>query len=231
MDNLNILLKYLVNSDDVSKIAEKAKVETSVVEKVCVSIFDYLIPSDFTRCEGSHLEKKDLNKITSNFNELLSGDELKKIIKDIALDQAEEQSRVAVVVKEVLSNVRGRLQYMTAVKKKPVEKKPVEEEVKTKVEEVVEHKTLAKAIEEDAKEEVVQEESPKPLKEKTKTKEIKKKKGFEPNKEGFEPDKGGFESEEEEQLSTGEKVAIGIVAALLLVVIVVIIVILLKVVK
>lgn len=230
MDNLNILLKYLVNSDDVSKIAEKAKVETSVVEKVCVSIFDYLIPSDFTRCEGSHLEKKDLNKITSNFNELLSGDELKKIIKDIALDQAEEQSRVAVVVKEVLSNVRGRLQYMTAVKKKPVEKKPVEEEVKTKAEEVVEHKTLAKAIEEDAKEEVVQEESPKPLKEKTKTKEIKKKKGFEPNKGGFEPEKG-FESEEEEQLSTGEKVAIGIVAALLLIVIVVIIVILLKVVK
>ncbi len=228
MDNLNILLKYLVNSDDVSKIAEKAKVETSVVEKVCVSIFDYLIPSDFTRCEGSHLEKKDLNKITSNFNELLSGDELKKIIKDIAPDQAEEQSRVAVVVKEVLSNVRGRLQYMTAVKKKPVEKKPVEEEVKTKVEEFVEHKTLAKAIEEDAKEEVVQEESPKPLKEKTKTKEIKKKKG---SKEGFEPDKGGFEPEEEEQLSTGEKVAIGIVAALLLVVIVVIIVILLKVVK
>ncbi len=228
MDNLNILLKYLVNSDDVSKIAEKAKVETSVVEKVCVSIFDYLIPSDFTRCEGSHLEKKDLNKITSNFNELLSGDELKKIIKDIALDQAEEQSRVAVVVKEVLSNVRGRLQYMTAVKKKPVEKKPVEEEVKTKAEEVVEHKTLAKAIEEDAKEEVVQEESPKPLKEKTKTKEIKKKKG---SKEGFEPDKEGFESEDEEQLSTGEKVAIGIVAALLLVVIVVIIVILLKVVK
>ncbi len=228
MDNLNILLKYLVNSDDVSKIAEKAKVETSVVEKVCVSIFDYLIPSDFTRCEGSHLEKKDLNKITSNFNELLSGDELKKIIKDIALDQAEEQSRVAVVVKEVLSNVRGRLQYMTAVKKKPVEKKPVEEEVKTKAEEVVEHKTLAKAIEEDAKEEVVQEESPKPLKEKTKTKEIKKKKG---SKEGFEPDKEGFEPEEEEQLSTGEKVAIGIVAALLLVVIVVIIVILLKVVK
>ncbi len=228
MDNLNILLKYLVNSDDVSKIAEKAKVETSVVEKVCVSIFDYLIPSDFTRCEGSHLEKKDLNKITSNFNELLSGDELKKIIKDIALDQAEEQSRVAVVVKEVLSNVRGRLQYMTAVKKKPVEKKPVEEEVKTKVEEVVEHKTLAKAIEEDAKEEVVQEESPKPLKEKTKTKEIKKKKG---SKEGFEPDKEGFEPEDEEQLSTGEKVAIGIVAALLLVVIVVIIVILLKVVK
>ncbi len=228
MDNLNILLKYLVNSDDVSKIAEKAKVETSVVEKVCVSIFDYLIPSDFTRCEGSHLEKKDLNKITSNFNELLSGDELKKIIKDIALDQAEEQSRVAVVVKEVLSNVRGRLQYMTAVKKKPVEKKPVEEEVKTKVEEVVEHKTLAKAIEEDAKEEVVQEGSPKPLKEKTKTKEIKKKKG---SKEGFEPDKEGFEPEDEEQLSTGEKVAIGIVAALLLVVIVVIIVILLKVVK
>lgn len=233
MDNLNILLKYLVNSDDVSKIADKAEVETSVVEKVCVSIFDYLIPSDFSRCEGSHLEKKDLNKITSNFNKLLSGDELKKIIKDVALDQAEEQSRVAVVVKEVLSNVRGRLQYMTAVKKKPVEEaKPVKQEVEK--EETIEHKTLAKAIEEDVKEEVIQNDVAKSIKETVKPKEGSKHKGLE--QKGFEPkdrfeSKDGFESPDDEQLSMGEKIAIGVVGALLVAVIVIIIVILFKVIK
>ncbi len=230
MDNLNILLKYLVNSDDVSKIADKAEVETSVVEKVCVSIFDCLIPSDFSRCEGSHLEKKDLNKITSNFNKLLSGDELKKIIKDVALDQAEEQSRVAVVVKEVLSNVRGRLQYMTAVKKKPVEDvKPVKQEAKLveEKEETIEHKTLAKAIEEDVKEDAIANDVAKSIKETVKPKEGSKHKGLE--QKGFE--KKEFESPDDEQLSMGEKIAIGVVGALLVAVIVIIIVILFKVIK
>ena len=231
MDNLNILLKYLINSDDVSKIADKAGVETSVVEKVCVSIFDCLIPSDFTRREGSHLEKKDLNKITANFNKLLSGDELKKIIKDIALDQAEEQSRVAVVVKEVLSNIRGRLQYMTAVKKKPDENKPINEEVKEatrRVEETFEHKSLAKAIEEDVKEDAIQNDIANSLKETAKNERFEPQDKFESKEnKSFEPE----EEDEDEQLSMGEKIAIGVVAALLVVVIVVIIVILFKVIK
>ena len=238
MDNLNILLKYLVNSDDVSKIADKAGVETSVVEKTCVCIYDYLIPSDFTRREGSHLEKKDLNKITSNFNKLLGGNDLKKIISDVALDQAEEQARVAVVVKEVLVNIRGRLQYMTAVKKKPAEEaKPVKQEVKpveAKVEEpTIEHKTLAKAIEEDVAEETIESDIARSVKE-----TAKHKKGFEPKddrieQKGFESDNEGFEpqEDEEEQLSKGEKIAIGVVGALLVIVIIVIIVILFKVIK
>ena len=238
MDNLNILLKYLVNSDDVSNIANKAGVETSVVEKTCVCIYDYLIPSDFTRREGSHLEKKDLNKITSNFNKLLGGNDLKKIISDVALDQAEEQSRVAVVVKEVLVNIRGRLQYMTAVKKKPVEEvKPVKEEVrvakpvKTKVEEtVVEHKTLAKAIEEDVAEETIQSDIARSLKETAKNEEINQRK-VEPKKERLQPQDGFEPQDDEEQLSKGEKIAIGVVGALLVVVIIVIIVILFKVIK
>ena len=226
MDNLNILLKYLVNSDDVSNIANKAGVETSVVEKTCVCIYDYLIPSDFTRREGSHLEKKDLNKITSNFNKLLGGNDLKKIISDVALDQAEEQSRVAIVVKEVLVNIRGRLQYMTAVKKKPVEEEVrVAKPVETKVEEtVVEHKTLAKAIEEDVAEETIQSDIARSLKETAKNEEINQRK-VEPKKERFEP------QDDEEQLSKGEKIAIGVVGALLVVVIIVIIVILFKVIK
>ena len=117
MDNLNILLKYLVNSDDVTRIAHAAGVEEDVVEKTCVLVFDTLIPTDFTRQEGSHLEKKDLNAITSNFNKLLEGNSLKKIISDVALDKAVEQAKVAVVVKEILVNIRGRLQYMTAITK------------------------------------------------------------------------------------------------------------------
>ena len=232
MDNLNILLKYLVNSDDVSNIANKAGVETSVVEKTCVCIYDYLIPSDFTRREGSHLEKKDLNKITSNFNKLLGGNDLKKIISDVALDQAEEQSRVAVVVKEVLVNIRGRLQYMTAVKKKPVEEEVrVAKPVETKVEEtVVEHKTLAKAIEEDVAEETIQSDIARSLKETAKNEEINQRK-VEPKKERLQSQDGFEPQDDEEQLSKGEKIAIGVVGALLVVVIIVIIVILFKVIK
>ncbi len=219
MDNLNLLLKYLVNSDDVSKIADKAGVETSVVEKACVGIYDYLIPSDFTRCEGSHLEKKDLNKITANFNKLLAGNDLKKIISDVALDQAEEQARVAVVVKEVLVNIRGRLQYMTA-KKKPVESKPTEEKASNQVEkavkeETLEHKAIAKAVAEELSQDTI---VSAPVKEEVKVKQNAKKEEV-------------IKDDEEEPLSKGEKIAIGVVGALLVAVIVVIIVILFKVIK
>ena len=158
MDNLNILLKYLVNSDDVTRIAHAAGVEEDVVEKTCVLVFDTLIPTDFTRQEGSHLEKKDLNAITSNFNKLLEGNSLKKIISDVALDKAVEQAKVAVVVKEILVNIRGRLQYMTAAKKKPApapKPEPVKEEPKAEPVKEEPVRVQTKVLEE-AKEEVAE---------------------------------------------------------------------------
>lgn len=229
MDNLNILLKYLVNSDDVTRIANAAGVEEDVVEKTCVLVFDALIPTDFTRQEGSHLEKKDLNAITSNFNKLLEGNSLKKIISDVALDKAVEQAKVAVVVKEILVNIRGRLQYMTAAKKKPApasKPEPVREEEPVRVQ--------TKALEEE--QEVAEIKRPVRRSEDVETKRPVRNKsrrvknGLESGLES-EGSNLGLESEfesDEEELSKGEKIALYVVGALLIAVIVVIVVILLK---
>lgn len=236
MDNLNILLKYLVNSDDVTRIAHAAGVEEDVVEKTCVLVFDTLIPTDFTRQEGSHLEKKDLNAITSNFNKLLEGNSLKKIISDVALDKAVEQAKVAVVVKEILVNIRGRLQYMTAAKKKPApapKPEPVKEEpkaepvrVQTRVleeeQEVTEIKRPVRRSKVEESDETMEEtwekpEEPAKIKRPVRNKPRRVKNGLESE----------FESDEEE-LSKGEKIALYVVGVLLIAVIVVIVVILLK---
>lgn len=241
MDNLNILLKYLVNSDDVTRIANAAGVEEDVVEKTCVLVFDTLIPTDFTRQEGSHLEKKDLNAITSNFNKLLEGNSLKKIISDVALDKAVEQAKVAVVVKEILVNIRGRLQYMTAAKKKPApapKPEPVKEEpkaepvrVQTRVleeeQEVTEIKRPVRRSKVEESDETMEEtwekpEEPAKIKRPVRNKPRRVKNGLESGLES-----NGLESDEEE-LSKGEKIALYVVGALLIAVIVVIVVILLK---
>lgn len=243
MDNLNILLKYLVNSDDVTRIANAAGVEEDVVEKTCVLVFDTLIPTDFTRQEGSHLEKKDLNAITSNFNKLLEGNSLKKIISDVALDKAVEQAKVALVVKELLANIRGRLQYMTAAKKKPApapKPEPVKEEpvrVQAKVleetkEEVAEIKRPVRRSEAEELEDTTEETWEKPEEPvKIKRPVRNKPRRFEPKHESERESDGhessGYESDEEE-LSKGEKIALYVVGALLIAVIVVIVVILLK---
>ena len=229
MDNLNILLKYLVNSDDVTRIAHAAGVEEDVVEKTCVLVFDTLIPTDFTRQEGSRLEKKDLNAITSNFNKLLEGNSLKKIISDVALDKAVEQAKVAVVVKEILVNIRGRLQYMTAAKKKPApapKPEPVREEEPVRVQ--------TKALEEE--QEVAEIKRPVRRSEDVEAKRPvrNKPRRFVPEHEAGLESEGsnlGLESEfesDEEELSKGEKIALYVVGALLITVIVVIVVILLK---
>lgn len=242
MDNLNILLKYLVNSDDVTRIANAAGVEEDVVEKTCVLVFDALIPTDFTRQEGSHLEKKDLNAITSNFNKLLEGNSLKKIISDVALDKAVEQAKVALVVKELLVNIRGRLQYMTAAKKKPAlapKPEPVKEEpvrVQAKVleetkEEVAEIKRPVRRSEAEELEDTTEETWEKPEEPVKIKRPVRKPRRFEPKHEsGYESDgheSSGYESDEEE-LSKGEKIALYVVGALLIAVIIVIVVILLK---
>lgn len=235
MDNLNILLKYLVNSDDVTRIAHAAGVEEDVVEKTCVLVFDTLIPTDFTRQEGSHLEKKDLNAITSNFNKLLEGNSLKKIISDVALDKAVEQAKVAVVVKEILVNIRGRLQYMTAAKKKPApapKPEPVREEepVRAQTKALEEEQEVAEIKRPVRRSEDVEVKRP------VRNKSRMVKNGLESNGLESEGSNLGLESEDsnlglesdEEELSKGEKIALYVVGALLIAVIVVIVVILLK---
>lgn len=247
MDNLNILLKYLVNSDDVTRIANAAGVEEDVVEKTCVLVFDALIPTDFTRQEGSHLEKKDLNAITSNFNKLLEGNSLKKIISDVALDKAVEQAKVALVIKELLVNIRGRLQYMTAAKKKPApapKPEPVKEEpvrVQAKVleetkEEVAEIKRPVRRSEVEELEDTTEEtwekpEEPvkikRPVRNKPRRFVPEHESGIESGHESDGHESSGYESDDEE-LSKGEKIALYVVGALLIAVIIVIVVILLK---
>ena len=246
MDNLNILLKYLVNSDDVTRIANAAGVEEDVVEKTCVLVFDALIPTDFTRQEGSHLEKKDLNAITSNFNKLLEGNSLKKIILREMYLMGRLNDMVALVVKELLVNIRGRLQYMTAAKKKPApapKSEPVKEELKaepvrvqTRVleeeQEVTEIKRPVRRSKVEESDETMEEtwekpEEPVKIKRPVRNKPRRFESKHESGHESDGHESSGYESDEEE-LSKGEKIALYVVGALLIAVIVVIVVILLK---
>ncbi len=206
MDNLNKLLTYLINPNEVAKIANSAGVSSETVQNVCVEIFGKLIPTDFTRQDGAHIEKKDLNAITSNFNNLLNSANLKGLIKTISEKYSLDQAKSGLLVKEILVIVRDKLQYMTAVKKenKPKEEKPV-----------MTRSALKKEIREDVKEETSEqfkEETPKKVVKKVSKQEV-------------------VEDDDEEDLSKGEKIALYIVGGLLVAVIIVVIVILVKVLK
>lgn len=206
MDNLNKLLTYLINPNEVAKIANSAGVSSETVQNVCVEIFGKLIPTDFTRQDGAHIEKKDLNAITSNFNNLLNSANLKGLIKTISEKYSLDQAKSGLLVKEILVIVRDKLQYMTAVKKenKPKEEKPV-----------MTRSALKKEIREDVKGETSE-----PFKEETPKKVVKK-----VSKQEV------VEDDDEEDLSKGEKIALYIVGGLLVAVIIVVIVILVKVLK
>lgn len=206
MDNLNLLLKYLVNDDDIKKIANATNVEEKIVKDTCISLFDNLIPSDFSRYEGSHLEKKDLNAIMANFNKLLDGSDLKRIINNISLDNAIEQSSVAHVIKELLVNIRGRLQYMSAVKKKPEDNDiKKDNEIKDKENTIVEKENFSK------------------------NKVVTNKKSFKQKTQSI--DEEVVDNKDDSELASGEKVALYVLAALTIAVIIVIIVIIFKIMR
>ena len=130
MDNLNKLLKYLLPNEEINKIVSESGVSKEVVEKACVDIFDKLIPSDFNRQESGHIDRKDLNSISNNFNNLLANDNLKILINEISEKYSIEKANAGVLVKKVLVNVRGKLQYMTAPKKETVKEEVTKEEAK-----------------------------------------------------------------------------------------------------
>ena len=113
MDNLNKLLKYLINSEEMEKIAKSANVSNEVVQNACFDIFGKLIPTDFTRSETGSVEKKDLAAITSNFNGLLASNNLKTLVASIAEKNNIDGAKSGVVVKEILVIVRDKLKYMT----------------------------------------------------------------------------------------------------------------------
>ena len=206
MDNLNLLLKYLVNDDDIKKIANATNVEEKIVKDTCISLFDNLIPSDFSRYKGSHLEKKDLNAIMANFNKLLDGSDLKRIINNISLDNAIEQSSVAHVIKELLVNIRGRLQYMSAVKKKPEDNDiKKDNEIKDKENTIVEKENFSK------------------------NKVVTNKKSFKQKTQSI--DEEVVDNKDDSELASGEKVALYVLAALTIAVIIVIIVIIFKIMR
>ena len=147
MDNLNKLLKYLLPNEEINKIVSESGVSKEVVEKACVDIFDKLIPSDFNRQESGHIDRKDLNSISNNFNNLLANDNLKELISTISEKYSIEKANAGVLVKKVLVNVRGKLQYMTTFKKETVK-----EEVKK---EAVKEEVKKEALKEETKEETV----------------------------------------------------------------------------
>ncbi len=213
MDNLNKLLKYLINSEEMEKIAKSADVSIEVVQSACFDVFGKLIPTDFTRSEEGKIEKKDLAAITSNFNALLSSNNLKMLVAQIALKNNIDNAKCGVVVKEILVIVRDKLKYMTAVKKEPVKQEvkpePVEEEVK--------HESVDNDVE--------------IFKEKRRSRLIKQEEvEIKPQSEELNNEKEA-DDEYEEDLGKKEKVVLSIVAAALLAVIIVIVVILIKTLK
>lgn len=212
MDNLNKLLKYLINTDDIEKLSNETGVDAGTIEKVCVDIFTKLIPSDFTRSEGAHIEKKDLTAITTNFNNLLSGATLKELVTSITNKYSIDTSKASLLVKQILVIIRSKLQFMSAAKKpaKPVDQR-MPEHVKTE-----EKHTLKK-------EEVLEE-----PKEKTPISRVAKHHQVEDEPQA-KIVKEELVEEEDDDLSKGEKIALYIVGGLLVAVIVVIIVVLVKV--
>ncbi len=213
MDNLNKLLKYLINSEEMEKIAKSADVSIEVVQSACFDVFGKLIPTDFTRSEEGKIEKKDLAAITSNFNALLSSNNLKMLVAQIALKNNIDNAKCGVVVKEILVIVRDKLKYMTAVKKEPVKQEvkpePVEEEVK--------HESVNEDVE--------------IFKEKRRSRSIKQEEvEIKSQSEELNNEKEA-DDEYEEDLGKKEKVVLSIVAVALLAVIIVIVVILIKTLK
>lgn len=213
MDNLNKLLKYLINSEEMEKIAKSADVSIEVVQSACFDVFGKLIPTDFTRSEEGKIEKKDLAAITSNFNALLSSNNLKMLVAQIALKNNIDNAKCGVVVKEILVIVRDKLKYMTAVKKEPVKQEvkpePVEEEIK--------HESVDNDVE--------------IFKEKRRSRSIKQEEvEIKPQSEEANNEKEA-DDEYEEDLGKKEKVVLSIVALALLAVIIVIVVILIKTLK
>ena len=154
MDNLNKLLKYLLPNEEINKIVSESGVSKEVVEKACVDIFDKLIPSDFNRQESGHIDRKDLNSISNNFNNLLANDNLKILINEISEKYSIEKANAGVLVKKVLVNVRGKLQYMTTPKKEPIKeevkkeltKEEIKEEAVNKKEKIIKESILKEDI-------------------------------------------------------------------------------------
>lgn len=207
MDNLNKLLKYLINSEEMEKIAKSANVSNEVVQNACFDIFGKLIPTDFTRSEAGSIEKKDLAAITSNFNGLLASNNLKTLVASIAEKNNIDSAKSGVVVKEILVIVRDKLKYMTAVKKEAVKEEPKQEakqEIANDNVEVFKERRRSHPVKQDEVE-IRQEE----------TQEVEE----------------ATDDEYEENLGKKEKIVLSIVAAALLVVIVVIVVILIKTLK
>lgn len=215
MDNLNKLLKYLVNTNDIEKLSKESGVDAGTIEKICVDIFTKLIPSDFTRSEGAHIEKKDLTAITTNFNNLLSGAALKELIGSIVTKyDGVDASTASNLVKQILVIIRSKLQFMTAAKKQPKPAptpvtQPVSEEPKeTLKKELVEEKEEVSEVKPQTR---IEKRHPE---EKPQAAKIIKEEVVEEN--------------EDEDLSKGEKIALYVVGGLLIAVIVVIVVVLIK---
>lgn len=211
MDNLNKLLKYLINTNDIEKLSGDTGVDAGTIEKVCVDIFTKLIPSDFTRSEGAHIEKKDLTAITANFNNLLSGATLKELVTNITTKYSIDSSKASLLVKQILVIIRSKLQFMSAAKK------PASRPVETVKEEPKE--TLKKEL---VKEEVEE------VKETAPNSRIAKRHPIKENNNEARIIKEEVVEEDDEDLSKGEKIALYVVAGLLVAVIAVIIVVLIK---
>lgn len=110
MNNLEKLLKFLVKENDYKELVLKTGVEETTAKKFTMDIFARIIPSDFNKVEGSHIDEKDLIGIVNNFNAVVKEDNLKQLIasgvKKYGLEVKQASSLLMAVLPVIHSNIQ-----------------------------------------------------------------------------------------------------------------------------
>lgn len=171
MTNLEKLLKFLINGNDVKDLSSKTGVSEENVKSFCQDVFARIIPNDFTKAEGSHIEEKDLRGLVANFNLLLKEENLKPLMINGVRKYGLSSSEASALVSGILPLVHKKIQVLTKPKEevKPKAVATLQEDVEaheaiTSQEKVVDEETdeifssiSQKANEDAKKEEVVKE--------------------------------------------------------------------------
>lgn len=189
MNNLEKLIRYLVKENDYKELVLKTGIEEATVKKFTMDVFARIIPSDFNKAEGSHIDEKDLIGIVNNFNAVVKEDSLKQLIATGVKKYGLEVKGASGLLMAVLPIIHTNIQRMT----NPTKVKETKKEEKAEADKILDN-IASRANEEvkaAAKEDKVYEK---------------------PTEEAIEP----LEEVDDEKLSTLEKVCIYIVLACLI---------------
>lgn len=165
MNNLEKLLKYLVKENDYKELALKSGVDEKVIRKFTMDIFARIIPTDFNKQEGSHIDEKDLVAIVSNFNAVVKEENLKTLIsngvKKYGLDVKQASSILMAVIPTIHTNIQKmtnpqKVQETKAEQKSEADK--IFENISNRANEDIKPVEKKEVIKPQIKEEVIEEE-------------------------------------------------------------------------